>query len=126
MQKPRARAAGPLVVVTRVLLKQRREDCPREKRGGNDVGVASAQTFSVTLHALPKFRVLIARLLQTCQECPSGNRYWIGARFPRQMEFQLGRERNRSGVVGDIKIGQESKNTLMLFLFNFLGRHLYW
>ncbi len=73
MQKPRARAASPLIVVTRVLLKQRREDCPREKRRGNDVSVASAQTFSVTLHALPKFRVLIARLLQSGQEGGSRN-----------------------------------------------------
>ncbi len=42
------------------------------------------------------------------------------------MEFQLGRERNRVRVVGDVKIGQEPKNTLMLLLFHFLGRHLHW
>src|ERR1700745_192026 len=81
---PDARTGGArtLVEVARILLQERWKNRPGEKRGCKDIRVRRAEAIAIALSALPKIRVLIARLLQSGEDGRSRQRDRIGARLP--------------------------------------------
>ena len=108
------------------MLEERRQYSAADKCAYSRVGVGRAVALCITLRALPIAAVRICRLFNSRNGSGQAKVDRIHGGLPRKLELLLRLERSRSGVIGDIEIGNDAKDALLLFILDLGLCHLGW
>src|SRR5271154_416380 len=124
-QHPRLPAACPFIEISWILLQQGWQYGAANKSSRYEIGIGGAVTLRIALRSLSISAEGIVGLLDSREDANDSKRDRIHRCLPCQLELQLRRERDRLGVVADIKIRDDAEQALLLLNLDLVFRHLF-
>ena len=126
MERSRPDAAGTLVEVARVLVKDRLRQHMANDDAVNVVGILGSKTLRIAFHSLAELAVSVPRLLDSRGD-PSVQEYnRIENGFPTELKLLRGSQGSRIRFIADEEVRKHAEQTLLLLTFHLLHGQFFW
>src|SRR5208282_1231073 len=120
VQGARLGGAGALIEIARILFQKGRQDGGADEGAVDGVGITGAEALAVALCALTISGEVILRLLNSGNASDKDDGEGIENGLPGKLELLPRVERCGIGDVGDIEIGKNAEDTLLLLNLDLL------
>src|SRR6202167_253813 len=122
IQGSRTKAAGTLIKVAGILMKDRLHDDAANDDAVDCIGILRPETLPIALHALTDLVVTVPRLLDSRGNRAGQDSGRIEDGLPAELKFLRGIQRRRIRVIGNEVVRKNPQQALLLLRFQLLHR----